>query len=89
MLNPNVFVSLRFRKQRNAAVSANDKKMPNGILEEQGTETPGGRAGATALSVAPTAFSFAPLCSASAGNTLAFITLGFHCFKTYLVFSLV
>lgn len=27
---------LRFRKQRKAVVSSNDKKMPNGILEEQG-----------------------------------------------------
>lgn len=35
MLKPNGSVSLRFRKQRKAVVSANDKKMPNGILEEQ------------------------------------------------------
>lgn len=34
-------VSPRFRKQRKAVVSANDKKMPNGILEEQGTRGPG------------------------------------------------
>lgn len=27
---------LRFRKQRKAVVNSNDKKMPNGILEEQG-----------------------------------------------------
>jgi hypothetical protein len=32
-------VPLRFRKQRKAVVSSNDKKMPNGILEEQGTGT--------------------------------------------------
>lgn len=31
-------VSLRFRRQRKAVVSAGDKKMPNGILEEQGTQ---------------------------------------------------
>lgn len=33
----NQSVSRRFRKQRKAVVSANDKKVPNGILEEQGT----------------------------------------------------
>lgn len=47
MLKPNGSVSLRFRKQRKAVVSANDKKMPNGILEEQGRAPrgwgPGGR----------------------------------------------
>lgn len=36
-------VSLRFRKQRKAVVSAGDKKMPNGILEEQGMGVQGVR----------------------------------------------
>ncbi|KAB0406760.1 hypothetical protein E2I00_018142, partial [Balaenoptera physalus] len=35
VLTPNASVSLRFRRQRKAVVSSNDKKMPNGILEEQ------------------------------------------------------
>ena len=38
--DPQRSVSLRFRKQRKAVVSANDKKMPNGILEEQGKGGP-------------------------------------------------
>lgn len=36
VLTRHASVSLRFRKQRKAVVSSNDKKMPNGILEEQG-----------------------------------------------------
>ncbi|XP_019499624.1 PREDICTED: receptor-type tyrosine-protein phosphatase epsilon-like [Hipposideros armiger] len=36
----------RFRKQRKAAVSANDKKMPNGILEEQDLGGPEAKRGA-------------------------------------------
>ena len=43
VLTPNASVSLRFRRQRTAVVSSNDKKMPNGILEEQGRGP--GRAG--------------------------------------------
>lgn len=43
VLTPHASVSLRFRKQRKAVVSSNDKKMPNGILEEQGRGL--GRAG--------------------------------------------
>lgn len=66
LLKPNGSVSLRFRKQRKAVVSANDKKMPNGILEEQGTEASGRRLGGCVLS--SLTLGCPPLASQCSGN---------------------